>query len=253
MELIKLEKPEKLIDENNIRVDGRKLNDLRPIKMEVGVLPKANGSAYVEMGGNKILASVYGPREVHPRHLAESNKAVFRCLYRMATFSVDERKSPAPSRRENELSMVIGQALEPAIFLNYYPKTMIECTILVIQADGGTRCASINAASLALADAGIAMRGLVSAVAIGKADGKLIVDLNNVEDQFGEGDLPIAILYPLKEVSLIQFDGILTNEEFQQCINLAYDACEIIFNKQIEALHKRYSKEIIEKDNKKEA
>ncbi|MHA1268672.1 MAG: exosome complex exonuclease Rrp41 [Candidatus Helarchaeota archaeon] len=251
MELIKLEKPEKLLNEDNIRVDGRKLHDLRPIKMEVGVLPKANGSAYIEMGGNKILASVYGPREVHPRHLAISNRAVFRCLYRMATFSVDERKSPAPSRRESELSMVIGQALEPSIFLNYYPRTMIDCTILVIQADGGTRCASINAASLALADAGISMRGLVSAVAIGKIEGTLVTDLNNIEDQFGDGDLPIAILYPIKEITLIQFDGLLTSDEFKESIDLAFNACELIYKKQLDALRSKYLSEF-EGQNRKE-
>ncbi|MHA1231892.1 MAG: exosome complex exonuclease Rrp41 [Candidatus Helarchaeota archaeon] len=245
MELIKVEKPERLIDENEIRVDGRKLNELRPIKMKVGVLPKANGSAYIEMGDNKILASVYGPREVHPRHLAESNKAVLRCIYRMATFSVTERKSPAPSRRENELSMVIGQALEASLFLNLYPRTIIDCTILVIQADGGTRCASINAASLALADAGIAMKGLVSAVAIGKVDGRLVVDLNNVEDQYGDGDLPIAILHPSKSITLMQFDGVLTTDEFRQCIDMAYDACEYIFNKQIEALREKYAADVL--------
>ncbi|MBD3229467.1 MAG: exosome complex exonuclease Rrp41 [Candidatus Lokiarchaeota archaeon] len=243
MELIKLEKPEKLLDENDIRVDGRGLYDLRPIKMKVGILPKAAGSAYVEMGGNKILASVYGPREVHPRHLAKSHRAVLRCLYRMATFSVDERKSPAPSRRENELSMVIGQALEPSVFLEYYPKTMIELTVLIIQADGGTRCASINAGSLALADAGIAMKGIVSAVAVGKINGKLVVDLNNVEDQFGDGDLPVAISNNSKEISLIQFDGTLTYDEFKKCLDMSYDACETIADKQIEALKDKYSRD----------
>jgi len=244
VELIKMERPERLLDENNIRVDGRDLTALRDIKMEVGVLSKANGSAYIEMGNNKILASVYGPREVHPRHLSESNKAILRCVYRMATFSVDERKSPAPSRRENELSMIIGQALEPAIFLEYYPRTVIDCTILVMQADGGTRCASINAASLALADAGLAMRGLVSAVAVGKIDGKLIVDLNNIEDQYGEGDLPIAILNTTGDITLIQFDGLITKDEFLQCLDMAYKACEIIAQKQIEALRSKYTREI---------
>ena len=240
MELFKLKKPDRLLD-NNIRVDGRGLKDLRPIKMEVGVLPKANGSAYVEMGGNKVIASVYGPKEVHPRHLAKANRAVLRCLYRMATFSVDERKSPAPSRREHELSMIIGQALEPSIFLNYYPRTIIDCTIIILQADGGTRCASINAASLALADTGIAMKGLISSVAVGKIEGKLIVDLNNVEDQFGDGDLPIALLNTTKDVSLIQFDGKLTPDEFKESVEMAYEACKVITEKQVEAIKLKYS------------
>ncbi|MCX8171676.1 MAG: exosome complex exonuclease Rrp41, partial [Candidatus Bathyarchaeota archaeon] len=69
----------RLIDEKGLRVDGRKPNELRPIKMEVGVLSNADGSAYIEQGKNKILAAVYGPREVHPRHLALPDRALLRC------------------------------------------------------------------------------------------------------------------------------------------------------------------------------
>src|SRR3972149_10006018 len=164
-----MSKPEiKLIDENGLRVDGRRLDELRPIKMEVGVLDKADGSAYVEHGKNRIIAAIYGPREAHPKHIALADRAVIKCRYHMAPFSVEERKSPAPSRRELELSKVIRESLEPTIFLEYYPRTSIDLFIEVLQADGGTRCAGITAAALALADAGIPMRDLVSACAAGK-------------------------------------------------------------------------------------
>ena len=106
--------------------------------MEVGVLNNADGSAYIEQGKNKILAAVYGPREVHPRHLTLPDRASLRCRYHMAPFSVDERKSPAPSRREVELSKVIQEALEPALFLEQFPRTVIDLFIEVLQADGGT-------------------------------------------------------------------------------------------------------------------
>lgn len=76
----------KLVNENGIRIDGRKIDELRPIKMEVGVLNNADGSAYIEQGKNKILAAVYGPREAHPRHLALPDRAVLRCRYHMASF-----------------------------------------------------------------------------------------------------------------------------------------------------------------------
>ena len=117
MALFKYEVPEKLIDENGIRMDKRKYNELRPLSFKIGILPQCDGSAYIEMGGNKIITGVYGPRKVQPRHLAHPNKCVLRTWYRMATFSVDERKSPAPSRREVELSMVIRNAIEPAVFV----------------------------------------------------------------------------------------------------------------------------------------
>ncbi|MCK4933452.1 exosome complex exonuclease Rrp41, partial [Candidatus Bathyarchaeota archaeon] len=151
---------DKLIDKNGLRIDGRKLDELRSTKIEVGVLSNADGSAYIEQGKNKILAAIYGPHEVHPKHLALPDRSLLKCRYHMAPFSVDERKSPAPSRRDIELSMVIRQALEPSIFLEYYPRTSIDLFIEVLQAHGGTRCAGITVASLALADGGIPLRDL---------------------------------------------------------------------------------------------
>ena len=103
----------KLIDENGLRMDGRGLEHLRPVKIEVGLLENANGSVYLEQGKCRILAAVYGPHEAHPRHLALPDRAILRCRYHMAPFSVTERKNPAPSRREIELSKVIREALEP--------------------------------------------------------------------------------------------------------------------------------------------
>jgi len=154
--------PERLIDENGLRLDGRRPDELRPIKLEIGVLGNADGSAYIEQGKNKILVGVYGPREIHPKHAELPNRAVLRCRYRMAPFSTEERKNPAPSRREIEISKVIREALEPAVMSEYYPRTVIDIFIEALQCDGGTRCAGIVAASLALADAGIPMRDLVS-------------------------------------------------------------------------------------------
>src|SRR4030066_1790238 len=144
------DKPEKLIDKKGLRLDGRKPDELRPVKVQVGVLSNADGSAYIEHGKNKILVGAFGPREMHPKHLAQADRMVLRCRYHMAPFSVPERKSPAPSRREVELSKVIKESLEPALFPELYPRTGIDVYVEVLQADGGTRCASITAAGLRL-------------------------------------------------------------------------------------------------------
>jgi len=232
--------PEKLIDENNVRLDRRGVNDLRPVKIEAGVLVNADGSAYIEQGKNKILAAVYGPKELHPKHLALPDRAILRCRYHMAPFSVQERKSPAPSRREMELSKVIRESLEPSIFLEYYPRTSIDLFIEVLQADGGTRCAGITVASLALADAGIPMRDLVAACAAGKVEGKLVLDLTDLEDKGGEADLPLAWMPTLNSVTLLQMDGMLTTDEFEQAVNIAIEGCKQIYKLQKEALKAKY-------------
>ena len=154
-----------LIDENGIRTDGRTGNQLRDIQIKVGVVKNADGSALIEFGKNKIIAAVYGPREVHPKHMALTDRCLLRCRYHMSPFSTDTRKNPAPSRREVEISKVIREALQPALMLEDYPRATIDVYIEVLQADGGSRCAGIAAASVALADAGINMRDLVSACA----------------------------------------------------------------------------------------
>jgi exosome complex component RRP41 len=234
------EKSEKLIDKKGLRLDGRKADELRPIKLEVGILSNADGSAYIEQGKNKILAAVYGPKELHPKHMALPDRMVLRCRYHMAPFSVQERKSPAPSRREIELSKVIRESLEPSIFLEYYPKTGIDIFIEVLQADGSTRCASIVAAALALADAGIPMRDLVVACSAGKVDDTIILDLMDTEDKMGSADVPLALMPNLNAITLLQMDGILTLEEFEKAVNLALEGCKKIYALQKEALKSKY-------------
>jgi exosome complex component RRP41 len=234
------EKSERLIDKKGLRLDGRKPDELRPIKIDVGALSNADGSAYIEQGKNKILAAVYGPKELHPKHMALPDRMVLRCRYHMAPFSVQERKSPAPSRREIELSKVIREALEPSIFLEYYPRTGIDVFIEVLQADGSTRCASIVAASLAIADAGVPMRDLVVACSAGKIDGTIVLDLMDTEDKMGSADVPVALMPNLNAITLLQMDGILTLEEFEKAVNLALEGCRKIYALQKEALKSKY-------------
>ncbi len=238
--IIKDEYPEKLFREDGKRLDGRDKNELRPIKMEVGVLENADGSAYLEWGNNKIYCAVYGPREVHPHHLAKPDRGILRVFYRMATFSVFERKRPAPGRREKEVSMVIRDCLKPVLFLELYPGTSFEVFINVLDADGGTRCACTTVAALALADAGIPMRSLVTAVAIGKIDGELITDLSGIEDKAGEADLPCAMTWFNEELSLLQFDGSMDLDEFSKSLTLAKEAISKIYEIQLNALKKKY-------------
>jgi exosome complex component RRP41 len=230
----------KLIDKKGCRLDGRKANELRPIKIEVGILSNADGSAYIEHGKNKILAAAFGPKEMHPKHLSLPDRMVLRCRYHMAPFSVQERKSPAPSRREVELSKVIRESLEPSVFVEYYPRTGVDVFIEVLQADGGTRCASITAASLALADAGIPMRDLVVACAAGKVDDTVVLDLFDTEDKVGAADVPVAFMPNLNAVTLLQMDGNLTPEEFEKAVSMAIEGCRKIYDIQKEALKTKY-------------
>ncbi len=218
-----------LLDEHGKRIDGRGLHDLRPLKIEAGVLQRATGSAFVEWGENKVMAAVYGPREVHPRHMQQNTKAVVQCRYNMASFSVDERKRPGLDRRSQEISKVIGEALESVLFVEEYPKTSIGIYIEVLQANAGTRCAGLVAASVALADAGIPMSDLVPAVAVGKIDGKLALDLRKEEDNYGEADVPMALVPRSGRLILLQMEGHMTRDELKTSLDMGVKGCEKIY------------------------
>ena len=125
------EKPKFLI-KNGKRLDGRKPEEMRPLKMETGVIPNADGSAIVECGKTRILATVYGPRELHPRHLTIANRARVRASYQMMSFSVEDRKRPGPGRREIEISKVLTEALTKVVMTELYPTTAIDVFITVL-------------------------------------------------------------------------------------------------------------------------
>lgn len=240
-----MERP-RLIREDGLRHDGRRPDELRPVKVSVGVLNKASGSALVEYGATKVLAAVHGPREIPLRHLLLPDRAIIRCRYHMLTFSTHERKSPVPSRREIELSKVIRESLEPVVMTEMFPRAAIDVFIEVINADGGTRTASVTAASLALADAGIPMRDIVVGVAVGKVNGVLVLDIDEVEDMFGEADMPVAAAPSLGMVTLLQLNGVLTREEFAEALKLALRGASQIYGIAREALRSNYMKVRVE-------
>jgi len=232
-------KPELL--KNGKRVDGRRVDELRPIKIVARVLNDADGSAYVEWGKNKILAGVYGPSECIPRHDQSLYRAIVKCRYNMAPFSgAEEHGRSGPNRRSKELSKVIREAFENVIIAESFPKTQIEVFIEVLQSDGGTRCAAVTAAAVALADAGIPMKDMICACAVGKIEGEVVVDLGKEEDNFGESDMPIAFSPRTGDVLLFQMDGLLTKEELARGIELARGASEKIRAIQFEAIKKVY-------------
>lgn len=226
------------------RIDGRTVDQMRPVTIKAGVLKRADGSCYLEWGNNKIIAAVYGPRECLPRHFQNPLEARLTYIYSMTPFSVDERKRPGPDRRSTEISKVSKEALSKSIFLEYFPNTEIDVYVNVLQADAGTRCAALAAASVALADAGIPMRDLITTCTAGKiGDGELAIDLCKEEDMHGSADLPMAIVPKTKEIVLMQMDGKMTKEELSRAMDMNIDGAMKVHELQKEALKNRYEKQ----------
>jgi len=228
------------------RFDGRKVDELRPISAEVGVIKNALGSARFTIGKSSALAAVYGPRELHPRHLQNPEKGKLRCTYNMVAFSGSgNRVRPGPSRRSKEISLVTTKALEPVLDLGEFPKAVVDVFIELVQTDAGTRCAGICAASLALADAGFPMKDLVAAVSCGMVGDKPVLDLDYNEEAYEGGavDIPVAMLPRTEEITLLQLDGELTKEQFNEALQLAKKGCKDIYEVQKAALRAKYEED----------
>ena len=221
------------------RVDGRKFDETREMEAKIGIIKNAGGSALFKFGDTIAIAAVYGPKPLHPQHLQNPSKGVLRCNYDMLSFSVTERKRPGPSRRSQEISKVSEWALSSIVDLDAYPNTVVDVHIMILQANASTRCAGINAATLALASAGVSMKELVSSVSIGKIDDKIVVDLIKEEEDCEEGegatDIPMAFTKSGK-ICLLQLDGKIRPEELKEAIKAGKKACKEVYNVQKKAL-----------------
>ncbi|XP_009416391.2 exosome complex component RRP41 homolog [Musa acuminata AAA Group] len=211
------------------RLDGRRPNDMRQIRGEIGVVAKADGSALFEMGNTKVIAAVYGPREVQNRSQQVNNQALVRCEYSMANFSTGDRaRRPKGDRRSTEISLVIRQTMEECILTHLMPRSQIDIFVQVLQADGGTRSACINAATLALADAGIPMCDIVTSCSAGYLSSTPLLDLNYIEDSAGGPDVTVGILAKMDKVTLLQMDAKLPMDIFENVMQLAIEGCKAI-------------------------
>ncbi|MDQ1282354.1 MAG: exosome complex component, partial [Euryarchaeota archaeon] len=123
---------------------------------------------------------------------------------------------------------------------SFFPRSVIDVFVEVLQADAGTRTAGINAEAVALADAGIPMKRMISSCAAGKVADNIVLDPMKEEDNFGQADLPIAMT-PNGDITLMQMDGGLTPDEFRQAVEMAMKGARDIYEIQRQALVNRYS------------
>ena len=229
-----------LLRDDGLRLDGRKLDEMREVQIEAGVLPAADGSAWVKHGLNVAVCAVYGPMEAHPRKIQRQDRAVIDLRYNMAPFSTSDRIRPGFNRRSREISKVTAEALESVVLVERYPRSKIRVEIEILSAEAGTRCVGITAASVALADAGIPMRDMIVGVASGKVEDTVVLDLDKAENNYGQADLPMGILPTTEEIAFLQMDGDLSVEEFNLCMEYNMKAAKEIHEIQMDALRRRY-------------
>lgn len=226
------------------RLNNRKFDETRKIEAKVGVIHRADGSAFFRFGETVAYAAVYGPRNLHPKFLQDPSKGILRCNYNMMPFSASgERIKPGQNRRAKEISLVTEKALLPVLNLDEYPNSVVDVFIELPQTEAGSRCAGICAASMALADAGLLMKDLVCAVSVGKVDDVLLVDLDYSEESYKDGpvaDIPIAFLPHSGDISLLQMDGELKKDELFKVIEMGRKASNKIYDVMRKALKEKY-------------
>ncbi len=182
------------------RLDERAPNEIRPVRFECGIAPHASGSVLIAMGDTRVLCAVMIEENV-PRWMKEQRVSGgwLTAEYSMLPYSTLTRKPRDIAKgrldgRSSEIQRLIGRAMRTAVDLDKLgPRTIwVDCDVL--QADGGTRTASITGASLALnlacrrllAEGKIAespIKQLVAAVSVGVIEGVALLDLNYEEDK----------------------------------------------------------------------
>ncbi|MBI2138175.1 exosome complex exonuclease Rrp41 [Candidatus Woesearchaeota archaeon] len=227
------------------RLQGRAFDAIRNMEAKVGVIKRADGSAYFRTGNTWAYAAVYGPRNLYPKFLQDPAKGILRCNYNMMPFSSrGERVRPGGSRRSKEISLVTEKALLPVLNLDDFPNAVVDVFIELPETEAGSRCAGINAASMALADAGLLMKDLVCAISVGRVDDKVVVDLDYSEESYEDGpvaDIPIAMLANSGKISLLQMDGLVSPEMLEKALAMGSKACHEIAAAQKAALKEKYS------------
>nr|CAB3244002.1 exosome complex component RRP41-like [Phallusia mammillata] len=221
-----------LISDQGYRIDGRKPTELRQIRCRLGVFTQADGSSYVEQGNTKVLASIYGPHEPssNMRSKISHDKCIINCEYSQASFSSAERKHrPRGDRKSLDMAAHIKQTFESCIHTTLYPRSQIDIFLQILQSDGSNYCACVNAATLAIVDAGIAMKDYVCACSASLAKGTTLVDINHVEESAGCAELSAAVMPKLNKIVYSELNGRLHEDEIGKVLDSVVLGCNDMF------------------------
>lgn len=190
----------KMILEDGVRPDGRALDEIRPITVEVGVLPRVHGSGLFTRGQTQVLTTLtlgaVGDEQILDGLGVEESKR-FMHHYNFPPFSTGEtRPMRGPGRREIGHGALAERALEPMIpDESVFPYT-IRLVSEVLESNGSTSMASVCGSTLALMDGGVPIKAPVAGVAMGLIKGEdkfaVLTDIQGLEDAMGDMDFKVA-------------------------------------------------------------
>jgi len=163
------------------RNDARKKEELREIDIQHNIISGSSGSALFSLGETKALAWVNGP---HDGKIRSELKGSLRCTFSMATFSTMNRgKESKRDLKMRAFSKTLKDIYEQFIDVNAYKKSEIDLNVMILQDNGSYKGAAINAATLALINAGIMLKDTIVGVCVGLSDDSTFVDLTRNEEK----------------------------------------------------------------------
>lgn len=227
-----------------MRKDGRAPDQLRPVRIERGYLRHAEGSALIEVGETRVICSATLEPGV-PRWMMGGGRGWITAEYGMLPRSSHDRIKREADRgrsgRTHEIQRLIGRSCRAAVAMQALGENTIIIDCDVLEADGGTRTASITGACVALYDAISTLElkispinFLVSAVSVGMVDGRPALDLAYSEDSTADVDLNVVVA---ESGAFIEVQGTaervpFTREQFDDMLRLANKGCAELFEAQ---------------------
>ncbi|GFU38230.1 exosome complex component RRP43 [Nephila pilipes] len=224
------EKVDLRIVNNDVRNDGRALDELKSISLQVGIVPSVTGSAYLECGKTKIICSVNGPRDVLNKSESSVKGQLF-CEFKYAMFSSTERLSYMPTDEEIGISRTIQDALEPVILLHNFPKSRLDIAILVLENDGGAVTAALTCAGAALSNAGVEMYDLPIGCSLVQCDSLFLIDPTAEEELYSKSKedckcMAIAMMVEYKnQVIYLDSSGCVSHELLSESLKILQSSC----------------------------
>eukprot|EP00931_Biecheleriopsis_adriatica_P101296 TRINITY_DN76466_c0_g1_i1.p1 TRINITY_DN76466_c0_g1~~TRINITY_DN76466_c0_g1_i1.p1 ORF type:complete len:314 (+),score=66.32 TRINITY_DN76466_c0_g1_i1:53-994(+) len=233
------------------RVNGRRAEETRPCSLRVGAVPNAAGSAYLEQGGTKIIASVYGPRQASDRE-ARSH-GLLSVELQFASFSSRGMRRDDAEKRAALYNSLLKGTLESIVLVERYAKTVFDVSLLVLEDDGAVLTGGLTAASLALADAEVEMRDLVAGSTVhlanshGEGQSKIMLDCDRAEEMaLADGSAVLHLgLCPVRDkLCLLHSAGPLPPQPFEQMVLLAKETAVAVGAEMRRCLERRVERRI---------
>ena len=239
-----------------MRTNERKFDITRPITILPDYMEFADGSALIEMGKTKVLATATIAEKVPP-FLKGSGKGWITAEYSMLPRATEKRtnRERTPGRisgRTQEIQRLIGRSMRAVTDLRILEERTVIIDCDVIQADGGTRSASITAGCVALALSlkkmmdnqvidQMPLKHLVSAVSVGLVEGKMLLDLDYIEDSNAETDMNVVEtdLGQIVEIQATAEKSPFTKKEFDGLLDLANKGIRTLITAQREVLKEK--------------